>query len=239
MHGELTEAVVATIKDAASKLTGAKRRAFQAQVAIDYLDGSARRAERVFGWGRHTVEVGLEELRTGIARPDNFSARGNKKTEVKCPELEQDIRALAEPHSQQDPKFQSPFLYTRMTAAAMRQALIDQKGWTDDELPHVNTIGEMLNRLGFRLRSVRKAKPLKKVRETDDIFTNVERENQASDAHADSLRISIDTKAKLDVGEFSRGGQSRGAAAVKALDHDTQAKKNSCPSGFSMCSGDC
>jgi len=209
MHGELTEAVVATIKDAASKLTGAKRRAFQAQVAIDYLDGSARRAERVFGWGRHTVEVGLEELRTGIARPDNFSARGNKKTEVKCPELEQDIRALAEPHSQQDPKFQSPFLYTRMTAAAMRQALIDQKGWTDDELPHVNTIGEMLNRLGFRLRSVLKAKPLKKVRETDDIFANVERENQASDARADSLRISIDTKAKLDVGEFSRGGQSR------------------------------
>lgn len=49
MGGELTEQVVATIKDAASKLTGPKRRAFQAQVALDYLEGSARRAERVFG----------------------------------------------------------------------------------------------------------------------------------------------------------------------------------------------
>jgi hypothetical protein len=239
MDGELTEAVVATFKDAARKLTGAKRRAFQAQVAIDYLDGNARRAERVFGWGRHTVEVGLEELRTGVVRPDNFSARGNKKTELKYPELEQDIRALAEPQSQQDPKFQSPFLYTRMTAAAMRQALIDQKGWSDDELPHVNTIGEILNRLGFKLRSVLKAKPLKKVRQTDDIFAHVERENQASDARADSLRISIDTKAKLDLGEFSRDGQSRGVAAVKALDHDTQSKKNSCRSGFSLSWKDC
>jgi len=234
MSGELTESFVATCKDAASKLTGPKRRAFQAQVTLDYLKGCPRRAERVFGWGRHTVELGLNELRTGVVCRDNFSARGNKKTEVKLPELEQDIRVLAEPQSQQDPKFQSPFLYTRMTAAAMRQALIERKGWTDEELPHANTIGEILNRLGFKLRRVQKAKPLKKVRETDAIFENVERENQASDARADSLRISIDTKAKVDVGEFSRGGVSRGATATKALDHDTQSKKNSCPSEFSM-----
>lgn len=239
MKCELTETVVATIKDAASKLTGHKRRAFQAQVALDYLDGSARRAERVFGWGRQNVALGLHELSTGIICLDNFSARGNKKTEQKLPHLEQDLRDLAEPHSQQDPKFQSPFLYTRMTATAMRQALIEQKGWRDEELPHVNTIGEILNRLGFRLRRVQKAKPLKKVRETDAIFENVQRENEASDARADSLRISIDTKAKVDLGEFSRGGQSRGATATKALDHDMQSKKNSSPSGFSMCGADC
>jgi hypothetical protein len=223
MDGELTEQLVATIRDAASKLTGAKRRAFQAQVALDYLAGSARRAERVFGWGRDTVELGLNELRTGIGCLGDFCGRGNKKTEEKWPELEQDIRALAEPRSQQDPKFQSPFLYTRMTAAALRKALLEQKGWSDEELPHVNTIGEILNRLGFKLRRVQKAKPLQKVRETDAIFANLERENQASDARAESLRISIDTKAKLDLGEFSRGGVLRGAAATQALDHDMQA----------------
>jgi hypothetical protein len=121
-----------------------------------------------------------------------------------------------------------------MTAAALRQALIEQKGWTDEQLPHANTIGVILNRLGYKLRRVQKAKPLKKVRETDAIFENVERENQASDSRADSLRISIDTKAKLDLGEFSRG-----ATATKALDHDMQSKKNSCRSGFSTCSADC
>jgi transposase len=34
------------------------------------------------------------------------------------------------------------------------------------------------------------------------------------------LRISIDTKAKVKVGAFCRGGQARGAAPVQALDHD-------------------
>jgi Rhodopirellula transposase DDE domain len=47
---DLTEAVVASFKDAARKLTEPKRRAFQAQVTLDYLDGSVWRAERVFGW---------------------------------------------------------------------------------------------------------------------------------------------------------------------------------------------
>ena len=121
--------------------------------------------------------MGLNELRTGIVCLDNTSARGNRKTEVKQPALEQDIRSLAEPQSQQDPKFQSPFTYTRMTAKAMRQALIDQKGWKSEELPCEKTIGNISGRLGYRLRRVQKAKPVKKVRETDAIFENVAREN--------------------------------------------------------------
>ena len=57
-------------------------------------------------------------------------------------------------------------------------------------------IGNILNRLGFRLRRVQKAKPLKKVLETDAIFDNLHKINQESDLREDSLRISIDTKAK-------------------------------------------
>ena len=145
----LTDEVIASFKDAARKLTGPKRRAFQAQVTLDYLDGSIWKAERVFGWSHHTVALGLNELRTGITCQGNFSARGNHKTETKFPELEADIRALADPESQADPKFQSPFPYTRITAQGMRQALID---------------------LGYKLRRVQKTKPLKKIAETDAIF---------------------------------------------------------------------
>ena len=79
-------------------------------MTLDYLGGNAWKAERVFGWSHHTVTLGLNELRTGITCLGNFSARGNRKTEAKFPELEADIRALAEPESQTDPKFQSPFL---------------------------------------------------------------------------------------------------------------------------------
>ena len=223
---ELTEQQIATIKDAAGKLTGAKRRAFQAQVTVDYLAGSPRRAETVFGWYRKTVELGLNELRTGITCVDNFSARGDRKAEEKQPQLGEDICSLADPESQVDPKFQSPFQYTRMTAKAMREALIRKKGWQDEDLPCENTIGNILNRLGYRLRRVQKAKPVKRIRETDAIFENVHRENLASDEREDSLRISIDTKAKLDVGDFSRGGTARGLEATKAWDHDMRAKKN-------------
>lgn len=229
---QLTEQQIATIKDAAQKLTGAKRRAFQAKVALDYLDGNPRRAETVFGWSRNTVELGLNELRTGITCLDNSAQRGNRKTEEKVPQLEDDIRSLAEPESQQDPKFQSPFKYTRMTAKAMRQALIDQKGWKTEDLPCEKTIGNILNRLGYRLRRVQKAKPVRKVRETDAIFENVHRENQASDEREDSLRISIDTKAKLKVGDLSRGGQSRGAETTKANDHDMEYKEKLVPYGI-------
>jgi transposase len=228
----LTDQQMATIKDAGRKLTGAKRRAFAAQVALDYLGGSARTAESVFGWSRQTVTLGLHELRTGITCLDDFAGRGNHKAEEKRPELAADIQSLADPESQTDPKFQSAFQYTRMTAKAMRQALIDQKGWQDEELPCENTIGNILNRLGYRLRGVLKAKPIKRVRETDAIFDNVRQENQASDAREDSLRISIDTKAKVNVGEFSRGGQARGQEATEALDHDMHPEQKLVPFGI-------
>ena len=229
---ELKEQHIATIKDAAQKLTGAKRRAFQAHGALDDLNGSARRAEAVCGWSRRTVILGRHELRTGLTCVDNTAARGNRPTEEKRPQLAEDMRSLVEPHSQVDPTFPSPFCSTRMTAKAMRQALIDQKSWQDGHLPCANTLGNILNRLGYRVRRVQKAKPVKRVRATEAIFDNVHRENQASDAREDSLRISMDTKATLNVGAFSRGGTSRGGEAIQAWDHDMRPKEKLVPCGI-------
>lgn len=48
------------------------------------------------------------------------------------------------------------------------------------------------------------------------------RENQASDDNPKSLRLSIDTKAKVKVGNLSSGGKARTLEAKKADDHDTQ-----------------
>jgi len=162
----------------------------------------------------------------------NTSARGNRPTEEKWPQLAEDMRSLADPQSQVDPKFQSPFRYTRMTAKAMRQALIDQKSWQDGQLPCENTIGNSLNRLGYRLRRVQKAKPVKRVRATEAIFDHVHQAHHASDDRADSLRISMDTKAKLNVGAFSRGGTSRGSKAIQAWDHDMRPKEKLVPFGI-------
>ncbi len=72
-------------------MTGTTRRTFQAQVTLDYLDGRPRRAERVFGWGRETVELGLHELHTGITCLPNYSAVGKSPhlTNAQLDELEQ------------------------------------------------------------------------------------------------------------------------------------------------------
>jgi len=217
----LSQQHIATIKDASNKLTDSKRRAFQAQVTIDYLNARPRSAESLFGWDRNTVILGLHELRTGITCLSDFKAL-----------LAFDLRDLAEPNSQTDPKFKTFFKYTRITAKAMRKALIKEKGWTDEDLPCERTISNILNRLGYCLRRVQKAKPIKKIKETDAIFEHLNQVNRASDKREDSLRISIDTKAKVDLCDSSRGGTSRCQKALKADDHDMGIKSKLSPFGI-------
>jgi len=58
----------------------------------------------------------------------------------------------------------------------------------------------------------------KKIAETDAIFDQLARVNTAADADDTVLRLSLDAKASVLVGAFSRGGRSR--VIVKAADHD-------------------
>jgi len=67
---------------------------------------------------------------------------------------------------------------------------------------------------------------------TDPIFANVRQVNSEVDADPHTLRISIDTKAVVNVGEYSRGGKSRGLKAVEALDHDMASKEKLIPGGL-------
>ncbi len=218
-------------KETSSRLTGSDRRAFQARVTTDYLDGSARRAESLFGWGRATVALGLKELESGYICYVELHERGNKKTEEKLPTLEEAIGELVDPQSQVDPKFQTPFAYTRITAKAVREALIEYKGYSDEHLPTIRTISEILNRLGYKLKRVQKAKPVKKVQETDAIFDNVHQVNRAADEDPEALRISMDTKAKVNIGEFSRGGEARDKEAPQASDNDMNPEEKLVPCG--------
>ena len=73
---------------------------------------------------------------------------------------------------------------------------------------------------------------MKKIPETDAIFENVKIQNEKSDANPKSLRISIDCKAKVRVGNLSRGGASRCLEAKKADDHDTEWSDSLVPFGI-------
>lgn len=58
------------------------------------------------------------------------------------------------------------------------------------------------------------------------------RVNAAADADPACLRISVDTKASVVLGDYSRGGKSRGLEAVRALDHDLATKRKLAPVGI-------
>ena len=87
-------------------MTGAERRAFQAAMTLKYCQGNARLAERVFGWGRETVQLGLNEHRTGIICWGMQSAYGGDTLwEEKHPEVAQALWTLAQAHASKTQPF--------------------------------------------------------------------------------------------------------------------------------------
>ncbi|VFN05852.1 MAG: Rhodopirellula transposase DDE domain-containing protein [Candidatus Kentron sp. G] len=91
-------------------------------------------------------------------------------------------------------------------------------------------MARILNRMGYRLRKVLKAKPQKKVVETDAIFKNIK--EKATEAKSDTSvkRLSIDCKATVKIGEYSRGGKTRGDN--QAVDHDMGCTEKYTPFGI-------
>jgi len=166
---------IANLRLAAAQMSGAKRRAFQAEMAEQYCASNPRQAERLFGWGRETVEVGLAERRTGVTcRGAQPACSGRKRWEEQHPQAAAALCSLAEAHAQQDPTFRTSLAYTRLTAKAAGAALRAQ-GIPKKHVPAPSTMATILNRLGFRLRKVLKAKPQKKIAQTDAIFENLKK----------------------------------------------------------------
>jgi hypothetical protein len=61
--------------------------------------------------------------------------------------------------------------------------------------------------------------PPEKIPETNAIFDRLKAINSIADEDPGYLRISIDAKATVNIGPFSRGGKSR--QKQKAMDHDS------------------
>jgi len=177
-HQPLTPSQIADLRLAASKMIGVKRRAFEAEMTLKYCEGNPLQAETTFGWSRRTVALGLAERRTGIRCLGAQSAfSGRKRWEDTHPQVAEALCQLAEAHAQQDPTFRTSLAFTRLTVQAALVALRAQ-GYREDQLPSPSTMAEVLNRMGFRLRKVVKAKPQKKIKETDAIFDNIEKKTR-------------------------------------------------------------
>ena len=215
---QLTDSVKSLYIKTAQKLKGSDRRQFMAQVVKNLGFGGQTIAERELGWNRRTIRKGMQELEHEMSIADSFKLRGRKPIEHCLPNLVEDICSIIDPQSQIDPSFKSTRLYTRLSAAEVRRQLIELKGYRDEQLPTAETIRQRLNQLGYGLKRVAKTKPLKQIPETTAIFEQVNSINQQADDEPTTLRISIDAKVAIKVGEVDRGGKTRVPTA--ALDHD-------------------
>ena len=195
------------LQQGVQRLKGHERRLFMAEVTLKLCAGKARQAERRFGWGRETVDKGLHELLQGMRCLEDFSTRGRPRLEDKSPQLAQDIRAIVEPHTQADPEVKTARRYSNLSAADVLEALQLKKGYAQEKLPSKRTLRDILNRMNYRLKRIRKGKPLKKTPQTNAIFANV-KAVKAEVKGADTLEISMDTKAKVNEGDYARGGKN-------------------------------
>ena len=205
-------AVAATSTDsllqcAAKRLTGYQRRLFMAETTLLLCQGHARQAERRFGWGRETVAKGLHELQQGVRCVENFAARGRQRWEQQNPQLAADIRAIVEPQTLVDPELKTSRRYSKLSAAEVLEALQTNHGYAKADLPSERTMRDILNRMGYRLKRIQKGQPLKKTPQTDAIFANVQAV-KAEPKGRDTLEISMDTKAKVNEGDYARGGKN-------------------------------
>ena len=166
---------MADLRLAASHMTGPTRGAFEAEMTLKYGGGNPLMAEAVLGWGRQTVAIGLAERRTGsLCLGAQSACSGRKRWEEQHPQVAEALRQLADAHAQQAPTFRTSLPYTRLTAKAALEALRAQR-YCEELLPSPSTMAAGLHRMGFRLRKVVKAKPQKKLKETDAIFDNIKK----------------------------------------------------------------
>ena len=205
-------------KETLNKLKGSDRRIALASVSEAIGRSGQSIVAKEFNVSRDTIRKGCHELRSEITIVDAFNARGRKPIEEKLPNLLRDIKNIVDSQSQTDPNFKTTRIFTRLTVKEVRKQLILQKGYADKDLPTHQTFNNKINRMGYHLTKVRKVKPLKKIEQTDAIFENLKKVHDDNKSKNNVLRLSIDTKDRVKVGDFSRGGSSR--VIVKAGDHD-------------------
>ncbi len=194
---------------AASQMSGSQRRQFLGEVCLKLCDGNTRQAEYRFGWGRDTISKGLAERKLDS---DELATRksgnaGKKRSEVQNPQLAIDIRLIVEPHTHTDPELKTERRYTNLSAAEVLKTLLD-RGYSEAEVPSERTMRDILNRMNYRLKRIQKGKPLKKTKDTNAIFENVKAVRAAAEAEPETLEISIDTKTKVKLGDYSMGGKN-------------------------------
>jgi hypothetical protein len=199
------------------KLPRYEKRKICARIAMTEGWGGITEVSRLFKISRDTIRKGMHEVTSGFECVDAFNLRGRKKATEKQPELKNEIDEILLPRSQADPTFKSTRLYTNDSVCQIRKQLIE-KGYGKEELPSDSTLARILDSMGYNRKKVLKAKPIKKIPQTDAIFKNLFECHKEIKDLDEVVHLSIDCKDRVKIGRFSRSGKSR--VTRKAFDHD-------------------
>ena len=230
-QNEISSGVVELVQRLVDMISWPDRRQAMADVTNTLLNGKTRVAEDVFGWGRTAVSLGMNELQTGIVCVNDLSKRRKPTTEEKYPELVVDIRRIVDFGEPSASEFAHTLLLHEDDGEG-RTFRTAEEGMARGKGSRRAYLVQYFEPPKLPTSSCDQNSSPKKTEYTDAIFDNVKLINAAADADPEAIRISVDTKATVNIGPYSRGGLSRGIQAVKAADHDMMLKEKLVPGGI-------
>ena len=198
---ELEATIVGKYSAVAPVLDERSRRRWAAaeSAAIGY--GGDALVSSATGLARETIRNGRREIARGEPPTSRIRAPGAGR-----PGIEQDqpgvlaaLEALVDPLTRGDPT--SPLRWTCKSRAKLAAALSEQ-GWRVSS----TTVGRLLHRLGYRLQSVRKRQEGTVHPDRNEQFEHINATADRFLATGQAV-ISVDTKQKELVGNFSNAGR--------------------------------
>lgn len=158
--------------------------------------------------------------------------RGRKLYEYHHPQVIKQLYEICKFVENADSSLQTDIIYIDYTLAEMKEKLINEYNYSQEEAPCEHTISRILKEyFGYKLTKIKKSKVLKKVPETDAIFAHVKLRLLALELSGnDTIAWSIDDKAKKKLGNIAENGKSY--ANKNADDHDTSYEKIVTPFGI-------
>jgi transposase len=179
------------------------RRRWAAAEANSLGRGGITLVARATGLSRTTIQAGLAELDAPTPEPEGSRIRrkgaGRPRLSQQDARLLSDLKVLLEPATRGDP--QSPLLWTCKSTRNLADELV--------RLGHLishDTVGRLLEELGYSLQANRKTKGGKDHPDRDAQFDYISRMVQRFQRRGQPV-VSVDTKKKELLGDFKQSGR--------------------------------
>jgi len=204
MNQQTTEATIQAKFEALSPLMDERmRRRWAAAEANSLGRGGISLVAQATGLSRGTIHSGIAELRAGTGDSQPWRVRrpgaGRPPLTQQDPQLLHALQALLDASTRGDP--QSPLLWAAKSTRNLADELVHQ----GHPISH-DSVGRLLEELGYSLQANRKAKEGKDHPDRDAQFDYINRRVRQFQRRGQPV-VSVDTKKKELLGDFKQSGR--------------------------------